>query len=136
MALSPQALSTNNGGNSPEGQARVTAQVQLGRASETLIPGSFVSVEIVTEQQRDALVVPPEAVQRETEQPYVWIRNQRGNATQQPIELGLQGLDLVAVTDGLQEGDQVALVPPTLTLTPGMPIGDPAELSLPDTLAP
>ncbi|ESA32025.1 rnd family efflux mfp subunit [Leptolyngbya sp. Heron Island J] len=134
VALSPQALAGTNGGNSQEGQARVTAKVRLDSASQTLIPGSFVSVEIITEQQEDVLVIPPEAVQREGGQPFVWVRNQRGNATQQPIELGLQGLDLVAVTDGLNPGDQVALVPPTLTITPGMPISDPAELLPPEAL--
>ena len=134
VALSPQALSGSNAGNSQEGQARVTAKVQLDSASQTLIPGSFVSVDIITEQQEDVLVIPPEAVQREGGQPFVWLRNQRGNATQQPIELGLQGLDLVAVTDGLNPGDQVALVPPTLTITPGTPISDPAELLPPEAL--
>ena len=134
VALSPQALSGTNNGNSQEGQARVTAKVQLDSASQTLIPGSFVSVDIITEQQENVLVIPPEAVQREGGQPFVWVRNQRGNAAQQPIELGLQGLDLVAVTEGLNPGDQIALVPPTLTITPGMPISDPAELLPPEAL--
>ena len=132
VALAPQALAAGSGGgNSPEGQARVTAKVRLDSASQALIPGSFVSVEIITEQQKDVLVLPPEAVQRDGEQPFVWIRNQRGNAEQQPIELGLQGLDLVAVTDGLSQGDQIALVPPTLTITPGMPITEAPGFSLP-----
>lgn len=132
VALAPQALSAaGGGGNSQEGQARVTAKVSLNNASQALIPGSFVSVDIITEQQKDVLVVPPEAVQRNGEQPFVWIRNQRGNAEQQPIELGLQGLDLVAVTNGLSQGDQIALVPPTLTITPGMPITEASGFSLP-----
>ncbi|MGD1953583.1 MAG: hypothetical protein ACFB14_28655, partial [Leptolyngbyaceae cyanobacterium] len=91
----------------------------------------FVSVDIITEQQKDVLVVPPEAVQHNGEQPFVWIRNQRGNAELQPIELGLQGLDLVAVTNGLSQGDQLALVPPTLPITPGMPITEASGFSLP-----
>jgi HlyD family secretion protein len=137
VSLAPQALAAaGNRGNSSEGQARVTAKVLLDGASRTLIPGSFVSVEIITEQQKNVLVVPPEAVQREDEQPFVWIRNQRGHATQQPIELGLQGLDLVAVTKGLSLGDQVALVPPTLTIIPGTPISDTPEFPLPDDLQP
>lgn len=134
VALAPQALATGNGGNSQEGQARVTAQIRLDNASQTLIPGSFVSVEIITEQQQDVLVVPPEAIQRDGDQPFVWMRNQRGNAMQQPIELGLQGLDLVAVTQGLSGGDQIALVPPTLTITPGTPISDVSDLPLPEAL--
>ncbi|MEM8611127.1 MAG: efflux RND transporter periplasmic adaptor subunit [Cyanobacteria bacterium P01_H01_bin.105] len=133
VALAPQALSTagGGGGSSAEGQARVTAKVSLDSASQALIPGSFVSVEIITEQQQDVLVVPPEAVQRDGAQPFVWIRNQQGNAEQQPIALGLQGLDMVAVTDGLSQGDQIALVPPTLTITPGMPLTESSDFLLP-----
>ena len=132
VALAPQALSPGgDGGSSSEGQARVTAKVSLDSASQALIPGSFVSVEIITEQQQNVLVVPPEAIQRDGAQPFVWIRNQQGNAEQQPIELGLQGLDMVAVTDGLNQGDQIALVPPTLTITPGMAITESTDFLLP-----
>lgn len=134
VALSPQALESSGGGGggSQQGQARVNAQVKLDTASQTLIPGSFVNVEIITEQQENALVIPPEALQRNGAETFVWIRDRRGRAAQQPIELGLQGLDLYAVIDGLSLGDQIALVPPTVTITPGMPIGDMSELTLPD----
>ncbi|MDV3347842.1 efflux RND transporter periplasmic adaptor subunit [Leptothoe sp. LEGE 181152] len=132
VALAPQALSASNGGSSQEGQARVTAKVKLDSASQALIPGSFVSVDIITEQQKNVLVVPPEAIQRDQGEPFVWIRNQRGNAIQQPIELGLQGLDLVAVTEGLSVGDQIALVPPTMTVTPGMPLSESPALPIPE----
>ncbi|MBE9066840.1 efflux RND transporter periplasmic adaptor subunit [Leptolyngbya cf. ectocarpi LEGE 11479] len=132
VALSPQAINPQGAGNnSQEGQARVNTKVRLDSASQTLIPGSFVSVEIITEQQQNVLVIPPEAVQRNGPDTFVWIRDQRGNAAQQPIELGLQGLDLFEVTEGLRVGDQVALVPPTLTITPGTPISEP-EFSAPD----
>ncbi|MEM9484452.1 MAG: efflux RND transporter periplasmic adaptor subunit, partial [Cyanobacteria bacterium P01_F01_bin.116] len=134
VALSPQALDSGGGGGGgqPQGQARVNAQVKLDTASQILIPGSFVNVEIITEQQENMLVIPPEAVQRNGEETFVWIRDQRGRAAHQPIELGLQGLDLFAVTDGLSMGDQVALVPPTVTITPGMPISEMPEFPGPD----
>ncbi|MEM9976609.1 MAG: efflux RND transporter periplasmic adaptor subunit [Cyanobacteria bacterium P01_D01_bin.2] len=126
VSLSPQALSPS--GNNQEGQARVNAIVALDSASQTLIPGSFVSVEIITEEQQNVLVVPPEAVQRDGGETFVWLRNQRGNAEQRPVELGLQGLDLFAVTDGLSQGDEIALVPPTVTITPGIPLTEASGL--------
>ncbi|MEO0867377.1 MAG: HlyD family efflux transporter periplasmic adaptor subunit [Cyanobacteria bacterium J06642_11] len=130
VALAPQALAAGEGGRgaSQEGQARVHAKIQLERPSQTLIPGSFVNVEIITEQRQNVAVVPPEAVQREAGESFVWIRNQRGKAEQQTIELGLQGLDVFEVTSGLEVGDQIALVPPTLTITPGRVLSDPSEL--------
>ena len=133
VALSPQALNSGGlDGGSQEGQARVNAQIKLDSASQTLIPGSFVNVEIITEQQTNVLVIPPEAVQRNGPEPFVWIRDQRGKAAQQTIELGLQGLDLFAVTNGLSLGDQIALVPPTVTIEPGMAISEMPEFSAPD----
>ncbi|NEQ50741.1 MAG: HlyD family efflux transporter periplasmic adaptor subunit [Leptolyngbya sp. SIO3F4] len=133
VALSPQALNPGGVGNaSQEGQARVNAKVKLDNASQTLIPGSFVSVEIITEQQQNVVVIPPESVQRNGDETFVWIRDRRGNAAQQPIELGLQGLDLFEVTKGLSVGDQIALVPPTLTIAPGIPLNEvPAFPSVP-----
>lgn len=136
VALSPQALDPpgggGGGGGAQQGQARVNAQVRLDTASETLIPGSFVNVEIITEQEKNALVIPPEALQRNGAETFVWVRDQRGRAAQQPIELGLQGLDLFAVINGLSMGDQIALVPPTVTITPGMPIREMSELPVTD----
>lgn len=131
VALAPQALATGDSGRgaSPEGQARVNANIQLDQPSQTLIPGSFVNVEIITEQRQNVTVIPPEAVQRDQGATFVWVRNQRGKAEQQPIELGLQGLDIFEVTSGLELGDQIALVPPTLAITPGMVLNDPAELA-------
>ena len=137
VALSPQALNPGGAGRgSQEGQARVNAQVKLDNASQTLIPGSFVSVEIITEQQNNVVVVPPEAVQRNGGETFVWIRDQRGHAAQQPIELGLQGLDLFEVTDGLSVGEQIALVPPTMTITPGMPLSEAAAFPPVPTVLP
>ena len=93
------------------------------------------TTEIYTLSLHDALpiyvlVVPPEAVQRDGSETFVWVRDQRGKAEQQPVELGLQGLDLFAVTEGLSQGDEIALVPPTVTITSGMPLA--AELPVPD----
>ncbi|MBT9313262.1 efflux RND transporter periplasmic adaptor subunit [Leptothoe kymatousa] len=135
VGLSPQALSAANSGfsSSQEGQARVQAQIQLEQPSQTLIPGSFVNVEIITEQQQNVIVVPPEAVQRQADSAFVWLRDQRGKAQQQPIELGLQGLDVFEVTRGLDAGDQIALVPPTLTIMPGMTL---SESGMPQNLPP
>ncbi|MEM9805194.1 MAG: HlyD family efflux transporter periplasmic adaptor subunit [Cyanobacteria bacterium P01_D01_bin.56] len=138
VALAPQALSpadTGRGGGQ-EGQARVNAKIQLEQPSQTLIPGSFVNVEIITEQRQNVTVIPPEAVQRDGDSTFVWVRNQRGKAEQQSIELGLQGLDVFEVTSGLDVGDQVALAPPTLTITPGIDLMDMSELSAPPISSP
>lgn len=116
--LSPQAA----GDNSNNTSARVNAQVLLNEPSRTLIPGSFVSVEVVVDRREDTLVVPTEAIQWSDPEPFVWMQNQQGNAEKRPIVLGLEGLEQVEVISGLGDGDQIALLPPSVSVTSGTPL--------------
>ena len=125
IALSPEA--TTNSQNSSFGgesnnQAKVDATVLLDKPSKTLIPGSQVNVEIVLEQRKNVVTLPLEALQSADSQPFVWVKDAKGQAKKQPVTLGLEGLRLVEVTSGLQAGEQVVLPPPDQTLTPGIPL--------------
>lgn len=126
ISLSPQATTPNIGSgfgdSSGGGQVKVDARVLLDKPSKTLISGSLVSVEIVTDQRQNVVVIPPEAVQRTEQSPFVWIKDRQGNAQKQPIILGLQGLQKVEVMSGLKLGNQLVLAPPALPLTPGIPL--------------
>jgi RND family efflux transporter MFP subunit len=122
ISLSPQASMgdpnapvTNN-----TGQATVAAQVLLDRPSNTLIPGSMVSVEIITEQRRNVVAITPDLIQQGTAEPFVWTLDDQGRAKQQPITLGLMGLQMVEVASGLNPGEQIVLPPVEAPLTPGM----------------
>ncbi len=122
ISLSPIATApTNQGGfgNSDSGQAKVEAKVLLDRPSNTLIPGGLVSVEIVTQQRQQVVVVPPEAIQRSEGEPFVWLADEAGKARKQPVTLGLQGLQQIEVTGGLRLGDRLVMAPPTVPLVPG-----------------
>jgi HlyD family secretion protein len=110
----PNVPSTNN-----SGQATVAAKVLLDRPSNTLIPGSIVSVEIVTEKRQDVVVVPPDVVQK-GDGAFVWVKDEQGNAKQQPVTLGLIGLQGVEITSGLNAGDQIVIPSAETPLTPGM----------------
>jgi HlyD family secretion protein len=125
VSLSPQATSPSSegySGGSDSGQAKVDAQVLLDRPSDTLIPGSLVSVEIITSQRRAVIAIPPEAIQRTEANPFVWVRDAQGKAKQQPVQIGLEGLETVEITSGLKTGDQLVLPPPDAVLTPGAPL--------------
>jgi HlyD family secretion protein len=132
ISLSPQASvasqdsssseSTSNTGNG--GQAKVDAKVLLDKPSNTLIPGSLVSVEIVTESQTDAIAVPPEAIQRNEATPFVWLKDANDRAKKQPVAIGLQGLQKVAVTSGLKPGDSLVIP------TPGSSLSEDRELNI------
>jgi HlyD family secretion protein len=112
----PNVPSTNN-----SGQATVAAKVLLDRPSNTLIPGSIVSVQITTQRRQDVIVVPPDLIQK-GEGAFVWMRDEQGNARQQPVTLGLISPEGVEITSGLNTGDQVVIPSAETPLTPGMKI--------------
>lgn len=123
ISLSPQASAAKSeNSSSSQEQAKVDASVALDRPSNTLIPGSQVSVEIVLTQRRNVLTLPLEAVQQPEDTPFVWIKNPAGQAEKRPVKLGVQSLTTVEVTSGLQMGETVVLPPPTQPLTPGTPL--------------
>jgi HlyD family secretion protein len=131
ISLSPQATvpntnansstssETSSGSNAP---TKVDTKVVLDRPSNTLIPGSVVSVEIVTARRQNVIAIPPEAIQRTEIQPFVWIQNSKGKAKKQPIAIGLEGLQQVEVTSGLQAGNKLVIAPSDLSLTPETPL--------------
>ena len=126
ISLSPQATTDSNNSSSFGGrsgnQAKVDALVVLDKPSETLIPGSQVNVEIVLEQRKNVVTLPLEALQNTDPQPFVWVKDAKGQAKKQPVTLGLEGLRLVEVTSGLQAGEQIVLPSPDQPLTPGTPL--------------
>lgn len=127
ISLSPQATTppadpSNPFRQSSGSQAKVDATVILDEPSGTLIPGSQVNVEIVLQQRRNVVTLPIEALQRAGNKPFVWVNDGRDRAKKQPVTLGLEGLELVEVTSGLQAGDQIVLAPPTGNLTPNTPM--------------
>jgi HlyD family secretion protein len=126
ISLSPQASvasqdssasseSTSNTGGG--GQAKVDAKILLDKPSNTFIPGSLVSVEVVTESQTNAIAIPPEAIQRGEETPFVWLKDANNQAQKQPVAIGLQGLQQVAITSGLKSGDSLVIPPPGSSLS-------------------
>lgn len=131
ISLSPQATVPSAGSGSFEpsggGQAKVDARVLLDRPSKTLIPGSLVSVEIVTARRQNVVAIPPETIQRSETTPFVWLKDSQGKSKKQPIQLGLQGLQAVEVTSGLKAGEQLVIPPPDMSLAPGTPLTSSSE---------
>jgi HlyD family secretion protein len=119
ISLSPQANVPSQDGTdtSSGGQAKVEAKVLLDKPSNTLIPGSLVSVQIVTESQTKAIAVPSEAIQRNKGTPFVWLKDANNRAKKQPVTVGLQGLQQVAITSGLKPGDSLLIPEPGSSLS-------------------
>ena len=130
--VSPQAVS-ESGDNSVRGGNDRAGKVEAEAILETpsggaLIPGSIVSVEIILEKQQAVVTVPLTAIQNDGSSQFVWLKDQDGKAQKQEVTLGLQNLQTVEITSGLQVGDEIApALPPGIELTPGTPFADPAE---------
>lgn len=121
VSIAPQAVSDDGSSNST--QASVQALGQLDRPSGVLIPGSSVSVEIILEQQQNALSLPVGTVRQEGQETYVWVTDAQGRVQKRPVTTGLETLDAIEITSGLQETDQVILnSPPEQELTEGLEV--------------
>lgn len=120
VSIAPQAVSESDSGSD---QAMVKAMARLDRPSGALIPGSTVSVEIVTNHRPDALSIPLESLQSASDGSYVWVRDDQGKAHKRSVVTGLETLEAVEIVAGLQAGDQVIVnLPPDQPLQEGQSV--------------
>jgi len=87
----------------------------LDERNDKLMPGLTVSCEILIDKIADTLFIPIEAVFKNEEGTYVYLKD-NGGFEAVPIETGQENDDYVIVVKGLSEDDQIALVDPTLEL--------------------
>lgn len=87
----------------------VKLKAQFDNDDGALFPNQFVNVDLKISTQHDQLLIPVAAVQRGTPGTYVYKLKDEHTVTVQPVKLGTQQDDKVAVTDGLAEGDQVVV---------------------------
>jgi RND family efflux transporter MFP subunit len=76
-------------------------------APTTMAIGTEVSVEIISDERTDALVIPAVAILRDGTDVYVMVAGADGKAHKHAVSLGLVTPALVQVTTGLAAGDQV-----------------------------
>ena len=132
-ALSPQATteslnSDNESSSSSDGSPRVDATVLLDKPSKTIIPGSQVNVEIVSQQRQNVVTLPLEMLQNDGDGAFVWVKDKQNQAKKQPVTLGLEDLSSVEITSGLQAGDRIILPPADADLVPGDPLHTESDL--------
>jgi membrane fusion protein, multidrug efflux system len=81
----------------------------LPNPDNVLWPGEFVRVRLRVATERNAVVVPPAAVQRGPQGPYVYIVAGGAAAKRQPVEVGYQDEQITIVTGGLSGGEHVVV---------------------------
>ena len=78
-------------------------------AQHRLWPGGFVSVRLRTDTARDAVVVPPAAVQRGPRGSYVFVIGSDATARRQPVKVGYEDEQASVITTGLKGGENVVI---------------------------
>jgi multidrug efflux system membrane fusion protein len=78
-------------------------------AQHRLWPGGFVSVRLRTEVAKDAIVVPPSAIQRGPRGPYVFVIGAENAAKRQQVTVGYEDESASIVTSGLKAGETVVV---------------------------
>ena len=107
---------------SPSGtlsQGVVTYPVSIGLDTRNqVLPGGLTaSATITIDEKENVLLVPLRAVRRQGRDQVVEVVSDDGNSSTRTVKTGVQNDQLVEITDGLQEGDQI-LVQGTTTRAP------------------
>ena len=74
-----------------------------------LWPGAFVTVRLRADTRRDAVVLPPVAVQRGPRGPYVFVLGEGNTVTRRQIVVGHEDLTTSVVAEGLAVGERVVV---------------------------
>ena len=74
-----------------------------------LKPGMTAQVELLIGYYPDVVVVPVQAVASHNDNKYVYLKSPDGEFKRSPIESGRSNISFLEVTEGLTEGDEVAL---------------------------
>lgn len=102
----------NVGEQRPNADAKVfEVKVTLTKPDTTLRPGMTTANGIETAAVKNVLFIPLEAVTSDSGTPYVFKKN-GGGVVKQEIQTGAMNDDEVVVARGLDEGDEVLLIPP------------------------
>lgn len=105
--------------------------IRLDSIPDGLRPGMTAAVDVLTEERHDVLAVPPDAVAVEDGHQVCYVAAEDG-LFRRNVRLGESTRELLEITDGLEEGDQVVLDPSTIAQLPelilDLPPGPPDEV--------
>ena len=104
-----------------EDKIKVIAELGEKPGELRITPGMSVDVTFTTQEERDVLAVPREAVFTDNGKDYVWLIKD-GKAVLGEITTGTEGDDLIEVKKGLQEGQQVIMNPHQEGLAEGVKV--------------
>ena len=90
------------------GARTAVVEAVVDNRDRALLPGQYVTMQFVTGERRDALMVPRSAIGRTGSGSRVWVARD-GQVQPRQVEVGLEGTDRTQVTAGLKPGEQVVV---------------------------
>lgn len=99
----------------------ITARATIGNAKFTLLPGQYVRVRLHIKEQPNALMVPQVALGSSQLGKYLYVLGKGNTVDQRIVSLGPTNGDLIAISSGVSEGDQV-ITGNLQKIGPGMPV--------------
>lgn len=90
--------------------------VGIDSHSELLKPGMTTSNKIVINEIPNVIAVPHEAVFEKNKQHVLYVKNGRG-FEERVVNLGVKGEDMIVIEKGLFQGEEIALIDPTVKIT-------------------
>lgn len=96
----------------------ITLRATLPNVKKRLWPGRFVNVNLLLDQQKNAIVAPSQAIQAGQDGDYVFVLEADGRVAVRPVKIERTVGDLSVIGAGLQPGETV-ITDGQLQLTPG-----------------
>lgn len=88
-------------------------EIRINETNKNLLPGLTVSCRILIDEIKDVLFIPIDAISKEAEKHFVY-KKTRSGYDKVKVEVGASNSDYIIITEGLKEGDEIALVKPYL----------------------
>lgn len=89
--------------------------ILLEENDEKLMPGMTVSCEIIVGRVPETLFIPLEALFIKDRENVVYVQN-GSDFEERKVETGIESDNYVIITEGLKEGERIALIDPTFEL--------------------
>jgi multidrug efflux system membrane fusion protein len=87
----------------------IKLKASFPNVGDRLWPGGFVGIQLQVDTARNAVVVPPAAVQRGPRNAYVYVVNTNNTASRRNVTVGHEDAQASIITDGVKPGDNVVI---------------------------
>ncbi|QWC22623.1 hypothetical protein KJK41_20610 [Bacillus haikouensis] len=86
-------------------------EITLEDKDNKLLPGHHVFVSVITDEVKNALVVPVTAVEKSGKKKHIWILTEKGTVKKKTVETGLEVNGKVQIKSGVKAGEYYILNP-------------------------